>query len=72
MRSIHKLLVLALLLLTACTAGPKTAPPDQPPAAQPKPVPATLTVAYRYGDSWRQVTPLESHVLAGPAEIRLA
>lgn len=71
MRSIHKLLVLALLL-TACTTGPKTAPPDQPPAAQPKPVPATLTVAYRYGDSWRQVTPLESHVLAGPAEIRLA
>ncbi|HYF77317.1 MAG TPA: hypothetical protein VD973_09310 [Symbiobacteriaceae bacterium] len=46
--------------------SPVTPPP---PAAKPKS--AEVTVQFRYGDAWRTVTALQSHIPPGAAELRL-
>lgn len=76
MRSAHlfsRILLLALLLVGCTVPSPAPPPPATPekPTPSAKPMPASADVYYRYGDEWRKLTPLMSHVPPGPAEIRL-
>lgn len=47
-----------------------TSPVTTPPSPA-KPKPAEVTVQFRYGDAWRTVTALQSHIPPGAAELRL-
>jgi len=83
MRSIHTIicLLLAAAVVTACSTVPATEPLPAPttapttapakPPTKPPATPATVAVHYRYGDAWRPVTALSSHVPPGSAELRL-
>ncbi|HYF93134.1 MAG TPA: hypothetical protein VD969_12960 [Symbiobacteriaceae bacterium] len=72
-RTISSFLLLAAFLMGCARTPPGAEPVTETGTPAPaKPVPASVTLQYRYGDAWRQVTNVTSHVPAGPAEIRLS
>lgn len=50
---------------------PTSGSPNPTPTAPANPKPAEVTVQFRYGDAWRAVTVLQSHIPPGAAELRL-
>lgn len=50
---------------------PTNMTPGTTPSAPTKAKPAEVTVQFRYGDAWRAVTALQSHIPPGAAELRL-
>lgn len=72
-RTTSRLLLLAALLLGCSRTPPPPGPSSGTTAPPPKPqAPASVSLQYRYGDSWRRITTLNSHVQPGPAELQLA